>query len=56
MTEIFTWLFDFVENIYFLLNSFAFDLFGVTVSLSDIFIGFIIFNMITLVVWRGAKG
>lgn len=56
MTEFFDFLISHITNIYSVLNGFDFDVYGVSVSLADIIVGFIILNMVTLLFWKGAKG
>lgn len=56
MTGIFNLVFDFFRNLFSLLGSYYFVVFGFSVSLSQILIAMILISMVVSVVWFGARG
>ena len=55
MYNFFQILGNFLSNIFSVLNSAVFDIGGVSVSLTDILLGFLALSIIITVFWKGAK-
>ena len=56
MTSVFQFFFAQLQGFYNALSSVSFELYGITVTLSQIIIGFICMSMIISFFWKGARG
>lgn len=55
MTDVLTFLFSRFWSVISLMDSVRFPIFSLTVSLLDIFIGFLVMYVIIAVFWRGVR-
>ncbi len=56
MQEFFTSILDFFSDIFVVLGSYRFNMYGVTVSIFDILLALLVTSMVISVFWKGAKG
>lgn len=56
MTSVFQFLFSQLQSFYNVLSTVTFELYGITVSLTQIILGFICMSIIISFFWKGARG
>lgn len=56
MSEFITFLKDQLIDISNMLDMFSFDIFGVTVSIFELLLGFLVMSIIICLFWKGARG